>query len=127
MPSSTRAVPSWLTREHSAISPAPASTAGPDAGCTVTADVPTMPSLVALIVAVPAASPATNPLPFTAAMEGALLAQVTVRPLSALPLASFGVAVRRIVPFARIVAALGGTATAATGRRGNPKGALPRV
>src|SRR5258706_5343386 len=101
MPSSTRAVPSWLTREQSAISPAPASTAGPDAGCTVTADVPTMPSLVALIVAVPAASPATNPLPFTAAMEGALLAQVTVRPLSALPLASFGVEGSCIYPVCR--------------------------
>src|SRR5438045_9654993 len=113
MPSSTRAVPSWLTREQSAISPAPASTAGPDEDCTITADVPTMPSLVALIVAVPAASPATKPLPFTAAIDGALLPQVTVRPLSALPLASFGVAVSCTVPFAGIVAGLGVTATGA--------------
>ena len=52
-----------------------------------------MPSLVALMVAVPAASPTTKPLRFTAAIDGALLPQVTVRPLSALPLASFGVAV----------------------------------
>ena len=75
------------------MSPAPASTAGPDALCTVTAAAPTTPSLVALMVAVPAASPTTKPLPFTVAIDGALLPQVTVRPVSAVPLASFGVAV----------------------------------
>src|SRR5438093_13643354 len=103
MPSSTRAVPSWLAREQSAMSPAPASTAGPDAVCTVTADVPTTPSLVALMVAAPAVSPTTKPLPFTAAIDGALLAQVTVRPARAVPVAAFGVGGSGAVPVGCIV------------------------
>src|SRR5258708_4413298 len=94
MPSSTRAVPSWLKREQSAISPAPAITGGPEAAWTVTAVVPSTPSLVALMLALPVWSPTTKPLAFTTATAGALLAQVTVRPLSTLPLASLVGAVR---------------------------------
>src|SRR6266567_1516295 len=60
---------------------------------TVIADVPLFPSLVAVIVADPAALLVTNPPAFTLATEVLLLAQVTTRPDSALPLASFGVAV----------------------------------
>src|SRR2546429_756036 len=60
---------------------------------TVTSDVPLCPSLVAVIVAVPAATPVTSPLRFTRATAVLLLDQVTTRPLSEFPLASFGVAV----------------------------------
>src|SRR5258708_2094413 len=59
----------------------------------VTAALPLCPSLVAVIVAAPAVTPVTKPLPFTTATAGALLAHVTTRPATALPLASLGVAV----------------------------------
>src|SRR5207244_4109085 len=60
---------------------------------TVTVDVPLCPSDVAVMVVEPAATPVTSPLAFTVPTDGLLLAHVTVRPLSALPFASFGVAV----------------------------------
>src|SRR5207245_179121 len=60
---------------------------------TVMADVPLCPSLVAVIVAEPAATPVTNPLAETVAIAALLVAQVTARPLRVVPLASFGVAV----------------------------------
>jgi len=60
---------------------------------TVMADVPLCPSLVAVIVAEPAATPVTKPLAETVATAALLVAQVTVRPLRAVPFASFGVAV----------------------------------
>ena len=63
-------------------------------GCTtVTVDVPFCPSLVAVMVAVPATLPVTSPLALTVATLVLLEAQVTVRPESALPLESRGVAV----------------------------------
>src|SRR5712691_409091 len=62
-------------------------------GFTVTVARPVIPSLVALIVAVPAATPVTRPPVDTVATPRALDAHVTVRPLSGLPFASFGVAV----------------------------------
>src|SRR5436853_637675 len=63
-------------------------------GCiTVTADVPFLPSLVAVIVAEPAATPVTSPLPLTVATPVLLLDQVTTRPDNGVPFASFGVAV----------------------------------
>src|SRR5437660_4804775 len=65
---------------------------------TVTLDVPLCPSLVAVMVAVPATTPVTSPLPFTLATAVLLLDQVTTRPLSGFPLASFGVALRCPVP-----------------------------
>src|SRR2546421_4452270 len=52
---------------------------------TVIADVPLCPSLVAVIVADPAATPVTSPLPLTVAAALLLLCQVTVRPARALP------------------------------------------
>src|SRR6058998_65416 len=113
--SSRRAVPSWLKREQSAMSPAPTITGGPDAAWTVTTDVPVTPSLVALTFAVPVCRPTTNPVELTVATEGALLAQVIARPLSALPLASLGVAVSWTVLFTWIVGDGGATATEATG------------
>jgi len=60
---------------------------------TVMAAVPLFPSLAAVIVAEPAATPLTNPLAETVAMAALLVAQVTTRPLRAVPFASFGVAV----------------------------------
>ena len=57
------------------------------------AAVPLLPSLVAVIVTDPAATPVTSPLALTVAIAVLLLAQVTVRPDSALPAESFGVAV----------------------------------
>src|SRR3989442_3351673 len=82
---------------------------------TVTAAVPLFPSLVAVIVAEPAATPVTNPLPLTVAAAGLLDAQVTTRPVSAAPLASFGVAVScTVCPLCRFAVA-GLTVTDATG------------
>src|SRR5256885_4703660 len=115
MPSSTRAVPSWLMREQSAMSPAPAITGAPDEFCTVTTDMPTTPSLVAVTLAVPGWRPTTKPLAFTVATPGVLLAHDIARPPSSLPFASLGVAVSWTVPFAKIVADVGLMATEATG------------
>jgi hypothetical protein len=60
---------------------------------TVTDAVPLFPSLVAVIVAVPTARAVTSPLPLTVAIVVLLLTQVTVRPVSAFPAESRGVAV----------------------------------
>jgi len=60
---------------------------------TLTVAMPLFPSLVAVIVAGPAATPVTTPLPFTVATAGALLAHVTRRAISARPAESLGVAV----------------------------------
>ena len=82
---------------------------------TVTVAEPLLPSLVAMIVAVPAAPPLTSPLPLTVATDVFELAQVTARPPSALPLASRGVAVSCTVwPTCR-EGDVGATLTAATG------------
>src|SRR2546427_775770 len=82
---------------------------------TVTVAVPLCPSLVAVSVAVPAATPVTRPLPFTVATPGALLAQVTTRPASGVPLASFGVAVSCTVCPTCTLAVAGLTVTDTTG------------
>jgi len=55
---------------------------------TVTVDVPVLPSLVAVIVAVPAAIPVTTPPLDTVATELALVVQLTVLPVRTLLLAS---------------------------------------
>ena len=60
---------------------------------TVTDAVPVVPSLVALIVAVPTPDPVTVPLVETAATFASLVLHATVRPTSRLPAASFGIAV----------------------------------
>src|SRR5712691_3871522 len=63
------------------------------AGLTVTADVPLLPSLAAVIVTgPPAALPVTRPFTSTVARVALLVVQVTARPVSGLPAASFGVA-----------------------------------
>src|SRR2546425_11364787 len=60
---------------------------------TVIVQVPVLPSLVAVIVAGPAATPVTSPLPFTVANAVASLDQDTARPGRGVPFASLGVAV----------------------------------
>ena len=81
----------------------------------LSADVPLCPSLVAVIVADPGAMPVT--FPFTSAIATAvlLLDHVTTRPVSAVPLASFGVAVSWRACPASTVADAGLTLTEATG------------
>src|SRR5438876_3293474 len=80
---------------------------------TVTVAVPFFPSLVAVSVAVPAATPVTRPLADTVAPAGAHPAQVTTRPAGGLPLASLGVAVSCTVCPTRTLAVAGVTATEA--------------
>src|SRR5206468_881525 len=82
---------------------------------TVMADVPFFPSLVAVIVANPAAPSVTSPVALTEARLGALLAQVTTRPLSELPRESFGVAVSGTARPTGTLAGAGLTVTEATG------------
>src|SRR5256712_4523961 len=82
---------------------------------TVTAAVPLWPSLVAVIVVDPTARPVTSPLADTVATAPLLVVQVTVRPLSGLPLASLGVAVSCTAPPTYTFGAVGLTATEATG------------
>jgi len=60
---------------------------------TVMVEVPLFPSLVAVIVADPAATAVTSPLAETVATPLALLDQVTARPLSTVPAESLVVAV----------------------------------
>src|SRR3989442_1232291 len=82
---------------------------------TVTVAEPLFPSLVAVIVAVPGATPVTSPLADTVAMPGLELVQVTARPASAFPAASLGVALSGVVPPTTTVAVAGLTTTEATG------------
>src|SRR6266480_1998617 len=82
---------------------------------TVAAALPAFPSLVAVIVAVPAAMPLTSPLLLTVATAALLLAHVTGRPVSAAPAESFGVAVSWTVCTTGRLAVAGATATVATG------------
>ena len=82
---------------------------------TVIAAGPLCPSLVAVIVADPATTPVTRPLPFTVATAMLLLAQVTTRPASGVPLASLGVAVSCTVCPTGTLADAGLTVTEATG------------
>src|SRR2546421_1027888 len=96
------------------MSPAPASTGGPELGCTVTVDVPLFPELVAVIVAVPADTPTTEPWLLTVATLVALLAKLIAAPSTGLPFASLAVATSCTIPYAGIVAVVGVTSTDAT-------------
>jgi hypothetical protein len=62
------------------------------AAVTVTAVVADLPSLVAVTVALPGATPVTTPLDDTVAIEGLSTVQVTMRSVTTTPLASFTVA-----------------------------------
>src|SRR6266576_148212 len=87
----------------------------PDEAVTVIAAVPLCPSLVAVIVAEPAAIPVTRPLGLTVAAAVLSLDHVTVRPDRVLPFASLGVALSCTVFPAATRAEAGETATEATG------------
>src|SRR5438128_1865202 len=82
---------------------------------TVTDEVPLLPSLVAVIVAVPGVTPDTSPLLLTVATAVLELDHVTVRPESGFPPASLGVAVSCTVWPACTDAEGGVTSTVATG------------
>src|SRR2546430_16604496 len=86
-------------------------------GVTVTLAVPRCPSLVAVIVAEPAVTPVTSPFGSTVATAGLPLDQVTVRPVSGGPVASFGIAASWPVgpTGALVVAGLSVTAAPETG------------
>jgi hypothetical protein len=92
---------------------------------TVTLAVPLFPSLVAVMVAVPAPAAVTNPVPLTVATEALSVDQVTARPVNELPLASLGVAVScAVCPTIRLAVA-GLTVTDATGTVGTIFARLP--
>src|SRR2546430_13857154 len=82
---------------------------------TVTAALPLLPPLVAVIVAVPAETPVTSPLLFTPATPPLLLVHVMVRPLSGLPVESWGVAPSCTVAPTNTRAVAGLTTTVSTG------------
>src|SRR5207245_11072773 len=84
-------------------------------GVTVIAEVPLLPSLVAVIVAEPGVSSETRPPLLTVAPDVLELDHVTVRPESGAPFASLGVAVSCTVWPACTEAVAGVTSTDATG------------
>jgi hypothetical protein len=86
-------------------------------GVTVRVAEPDLPSLVAVIVVVPTSSPVATPVVDTVATVGSLDAQVTVRPVSTLPFASFNVAVKFVVAPLETLVVAGATVTVATGAR----------
>src|SRR6266446_2398631 len=88
---------------------------GGSVASTVIAAPPLWPSLVAVMVAPPTASPLTIPPPFTPASNGALLAHVTVRPERMVPLASLRLAVSCCVPPTDRLTLAGLSVTDATG------------
>jgi hypothetical protein len=85
------------------------------AGFTVIAELPLFPSLVAVMFAVPAATPLTSPVFDTVATAVLSLPHVTTRPFSTFPFASNRLAVSCCVVPVTIVAAAGLTVTVATG------------
>src|SRR5919197_1324620 len=108
------------------MSPAPASTTAlPEGALTVTAAVPLWPSLVAVIVAVPAPCPVTSPLPLTVATPALSLDQTIARPASGAPLASRGVAVSCAEPFTWRFSVAGLTSTDVTGTFTTVMAAVP--
>jgi len=82
---------------------------------TVIAAVPLFPSLVAVIVAAPTATPVTSPLPFTLAIPPLLDAHVTARPVRTVPALSLVTALSWTAWPAGTLAEAGLTATDATG------------
>ena len=83
------------------------------AGVTVIVEVPDFPSLVAVIVAVPGATPVTVP-PDTVAIALLFEVQVTTRLVTTAPFTSFTVAVSVVVVVATTVAVVGDTVTLPT-------------
>src|SRR3989442_893396 len=96
------------------MSPAPTRVTAAPTGVTVTLAPPLLPSLVAVMVVDPAATPLTSPLPLTAATALLPLDQLIVRPDSGFPFASSGVPVSCSVWPTGTVADAGLTTTDAT-------------
>src|SRR5207248_4932217 len=96
---------------------------------TVTPADPLTVSLVAVIMTgwASARTPVTSPVPETVATAGLLLAQVTTRSVSTLPLASFTVAPSRSVSPTVRLDVVGATATDATAGRGAGAVELPQA
>src|SRR5207253_4086107 len=86
----------------------------------VSAAVLLLPSLVAVIVAGPAVTPATRPLLLMVATLGLPLVHVTIRAVSVPPAESFGVAVSCNVWPTRMLPVAGEIVTEATGVSGLP-------
>ena len=84
-------------------------------GLTVSVAVPDLPSLVAVIVAVPTVFAVASPVASTVATLVLLEPHVTSLPVSVFPCASFVVAVNCLVCVTRTVAVGGATVTDATG------------
>src|SRR2546425_6734923 len=87
---SLRVAVSWTvwpvgTEAGAGVTVTDATGAGGGGAVTVIAAVPLFPSLVAVSVAAPTATPVACPAPFTVATAGLLLDHVTVRPPSGLP------------------------------------------
>src|SRR6266498_4095833 len=97
---------------------------GGGSAVTVSVAVPSCPSAVAVIAAVPATSAVASPLPDTVATVRLLELQLTVRPDSTLPVASRSVAVNCCVPSAPTLALAGLRVTEATGC-GAPAAVVP--
>jgi len=91
---------------------------------TVRLAAPLCPSLVAVTLVAPATRVVTSPVPDTVAISGALEPQLTVRPLSIFPFASFSVALNCCVPPTPTLALPGLTLTDATGL-GVPAAVVP--
>src|SRR5207244_11879642 len=96
---------------------------------TVTPADPLTVSLVAVILTcwASARTPVTSPVPETVATAGLLLAHVTTRSVSTLPLASFTVAASRTVSPTVRLDVLGATATDATAGCGGAVESLPQA
>src|SRR5207244_503358 len=92
---------------------------------TVIAAVPLWPSLVAVIVAVPPATPVASPLPRTVAAAVLLLAHVTVRPVGVAPAAALVTAVNSGAGPTTRLADPGLTVTDATGTYVTVTAAMP--
>src|SRR5712692_3782094 len=82
-------------------------------------------SHAAVMMAVPAASAVTSPVPFTVATPGLPLVHVTARPVKTFPFASFGVAASCAVRPTSIFAVAGLTVTDATGTPVTVTAAVP--
>jgi hypothetical protein len=95
-----------------------------EAAVTMTVAVALRPSLVAVMVAEPGATPVTRPLAETVATPASELVQVIVLPRREAPLADCGVAVSWVLEPTNTVAVEGVTLTEATGAGVTVTGAI---
>src|SRR5258705_194055 len=103
----------WLVARGSSVGSA--SAPGGGGVVTVRAEVSALPSLVAMIEADPALTPAASPVALTVATAGAVEAQVITRPVKTPPAESRVVALNCWVALTTMLAVAGVTVTDATG------------